>query len=159
MQTEGQYDAVMAVQVLQMGKSGNEKSSSCKRYLYWGQVFSKHYARDLYWVPEYLTHTLNPLLSCSLPWECYPRVVGTGSITGLLHSLASSWVGQWEVLTGDARSRGARRVRSRYLFPWFLDCRVFMGWNRPLILPLICFLWFPRPTQPLKKNAQIDLIC
>ena len=49
LRAEGQCYTGMVVQVFQVGENREmQRASSCRRYLYREQVFSRHCARDLY---------------------------------------------------------------------------------------------------------------
>lgn len=65
---EGQSYAVMVVQVFQVGENREmQRASSCRRCWYWEQVFSRHCARDLYWLTDPSRCSLNPLAYSLLP--------------------------------------------------------------------------------------------
>lgn len=137
MRAEGQCYTVMVAQVFQVGGSGDAKGFFLQEiFVLRAGVFTRHCARNLFWVTDPSRCTLNPPPSSLLPAQ---RVLALGGTPHqwLLYSLASSWVSQWRVLTRHVGSRSGRRVRSGYLFPWFLDCTVFMRWIQSLIFPLI----------------------
>ena len=113
---EGQCYTGMVVQVFQVEENREmQRASSCRRYLYREQVFSRHCARDLYWLTDPSRCTLNPLTHSPLPAQSVSPRTGREAypISGLPHLLAGKRVGQGRVLTRYVWS--GRKVRSRYL--------------------------------------------
>lgn len=113
MGTEGQCYTVMAVQVFQVGeKREMHRASSCRRCLYWEQVFSRHCARDLYWLTDPPGCTLNPLACSPLPAQRV-RVLGqegrhTSSVGSHTLRLETESVnaGSWLDMYGVEEKRG-----------------------------------------------------
>lgn len=90
-----------------------------------GKYQNKQCTQYLYRLQSPSRCTLNPPPDCSLPWNAIPGWYGP-------HQQASAPSGfqlgqSGGVLIGDVESKSGRRVRSGYLFPWFLHCGVFMS--------------------------------